>query len=141
MIIKLIDLNRSLIQKAKDAGIDAIYGDYFNEGYRQKQPVFVTASNPAWTFGGGIDAIFKQHFPKLVELKQMKGSGMERIANICFTITVDHNFKATRDMVSKAIDFAVNSTSPNETLILSGLGTGIGGLSEEDFIKILLSFN
>lgn len=35
------------------------------------------------------------------------------------------------------MSFALDSVQKNETLIMSGIGTGIGGLSIEDFIDVL----
>jgi hypothetical protein len=87
----------------------------------------MTASNPLWSFGGGIDAGFLQEFPNIVELKQHKGGDNERIGNICFTQTVGHDYKATREIVKKALEFAIENTKEDETLLISGLGCGIGG--------------
>ena len=89
MQIKLIDLNHDLIQKAKALGYDAICADYFLESYKTENPVLMTASNPRFTFGGGLDALFMEKFRGLCEYKQVKGGGQERIANIIFAITVD----------------------------------------------------
>lgn len=135
--IKIIDLNASLVLAAQGRGIDADLGEYFLEGYKEERPVFVTASNPVWTFGGGIDAVFKKHFPELVRYKQMKGGGMERIANVVFAITVDEHLSASKEKVKEAIEFAIAHTGDDETLILSGLGTGIGGMSVKEFIDIV----
>lgn len=131
------DLNRELVEEVRKIGITAYNMDYFLTTYRTPRPVLMTASNPNWTFGGGLDAIFRGHFPELVKYKQFKGGDMERIANICFCITVDENLRATKEQVKKAIQFAVYNTDEDETLILSGVGTGIGGLSNSDFIKVL----
>lgn len=93
-MIKFVDLNHSLVEKVKALGIKAVCNDYFVEAYRVKRPVLMTASNPMWTFGGGIDATFKKHFPELVRWKQIVGGEMERRANIIFAITVDENLQA-----------------------------------------------
>jgi hypothetical protein len=138
-MIKLIDLSKDLIDLALENGIDAVYGDYFVEGYKQTKPVFVTASNPAWTFGGGIDYIIAKHFSHLCSIKQNRGGENERIANLIFTITVDNNLKATKEMVGQALKFAIENTCDNETLCLTGLGTGIGCLSIQEFIDLLKS--
>lgn len=136
-MFKVIDLNRLLIQEVKKLGFDATWGDYFSEAEKVSHAVLITASNPKWTFGGGIDAVFAEKFPTLVAEKQAKGGGMERIENIVFAVTVDENYHATPEIVKRAIQFGLSTLKENETLVLSGLGTGIGGLSIKDFCAIL----
>ena len=135
--IKIVDLNRSLIQACNEAGLDAEWSDYFYTAANTPNAVLMTASNPMWTFGGGIDAKFANIYPDLIEEKQTKGGGMERIENIVFAITVDENYHATPEVVKKAIEFALSALKENETLLLHGAGTGIGGLSIEDFVEII----
>lgn len=137
MKIKFCDLNKSLVSKVSALGIESVHADYFLEAYKTPFSVLMTASNPMFTFGGGLDYHFTKHFPKICEYKRMKGGENERIANICFTITVNDELVATRESITKAIWFAIASTEPHETLVLSGVGTGIGGLSEDEFIEIL----
>lgn len=136
MKIKLID-NRKEVVDAAGPFVESVRGDYFIEGYRTKQPVFMTASNPRFTMGGGLDAIFVDHFPELVRFKQYKGGGQERIANVVFAITVDDSYKATKDTIEQALRFAIENTGDGETLCISGIGTGIGGLSVNDFVLVL----
>lgn len=136
-MIKFCDLNHSLVEKVKALGTKAVTGDYFMEVCRTERPVMMTASNPSWTFGGGIDRLFDDYYPHLVSVKKMRGDGMERIGNICFCITVDSSLKATKEQIKKALAFAISSTHESETLLVSGVGTGIGGLSEDDFIGVL----
>lgn len=116
---------------------DVIHGDYFREAYKTPFPVLMTASNPLFTFGGGLDYHFMQNFPGLCEYKREVGGGNERIANICFTVTVDKDLESNIDIIKSAMSFALDSVQKNETLIMSGIGTGIGGLSIEDFIDVL----
>jgi len=137
MKIKIADLNNELIQRLHDKGYNAVCDDYFRVAYNTKKSVLMTASNPMWTFGGGIDAVFTRHFPKLIELKQLNGGGQERIANICFCITVDESIRATKESVKNALEFAIDNTGNEEILVISGVGTGIGGLSVDDFISVL----
>lgn len=136
-MLKIIDLNRELIDQCQQAGFDAEVGDYFLGAYKTQQPVFVTASNPSLTFGGGLDLQFTKHFPELVRYKQYRGGGNERIANICFCITVNDDLQATKESIRSALEFAIGATRAGETLVLSGLGTGIGGLSVEEFVDVL----
>lgn len=136
-MIKFCDLNHNLVEKVKALGLDSVCADYFLEACRTKRPVLMTASNPRWTFGGGIDYLFKEKYPHLVSYKQAVGGGNERIGNICFCLTVNDQLKAERKTVKEAIEFALENTAENETLLLSGVGTGIGMLSEDDFVGIL----
>jgi hypothetical protein len=62
---------------------------------------------------------------------------MERIGNICFCISVNDDIEADKDSIEKALKFAVANTYEGETLLLSGIGTGIGRLSDKDFVDVL----
>lgn len=136
--IVFVDLNKSLVSKVNKLGIESIYGDYFTTAYDIDRPVLMTASNPAFTFGGGIDYHFTQHFPKLCEHKQGRAYiGQERIANVIFSVTVNKDIRADENTVESALRFAISQTYDGETLVLSGIGTGIGGLSEDTFVEIL----
>lgn len=135
--ILVADLNQDLIEAVQFAQIPCVLGDYFLEASKVKYPVLMTASNPRWTFGGGIDANFAEKYPFLVQTKRFKGGQMERIQNITFTITVDDRYQATKETIKEAIVFALSTLNESETLVLSGVGTGIGGLSVDDFVQVL----
>lgn len=139
-MIIFCDLNNSLVEKVRAVGIESYHDDYFRRASEIQRAVMMTASNPQFTFGGGIDAIFTENFPYYCQLKKMRRvRGMERIGNIVFAITVNNDYKADKETVKKAIQFALDNTYEGETLVLSGVGTGIGGLSEDDFVEILSS--
>lgn len=135
----IIDTNNTLVKACKSAGYDAICADYFLEAMKIPRHVLCTASNPRFTFGGGIDALFWNKFNGYCQYKQTIGGGMQRIGNINFLITVNDDYKATKEMVTKSLRFAIESTHQDEALVISGLGTGIGGLSIQDFIDCLNS--
>jgi len=137
MKIKFVDLNHNLVEKVREIGIEAICADYFLEICRTERPVMMTASNPMWSFGGGIDALFKKNYPNLVGYKQVVGGGNERIGNICFVVSVDKSLRATKELIKEALKFGIANTSETETLVVSGIGTQIGGLSEEEFVEVL----
>jgi hypothetical protein len=102
----------------------------------------MTASNPHFSMGGGLDAKFLEYFPYYCKVKQIKGGGNERIGNIIFAVTVGSDFKATKELVKEAIQFAIDNTDEGETLLLSGVGTGIGAngnFTEDDFVEVLKS--
>lgn len=123
---KFVDGNNELVEAVGELGIESIQNDYFREAKKTRNAVLMTASNPLWTFGGGIDAGFMRNFPDLCQQKQDKGGGNERIGNICFTQTVGHDFRATKEIVKSALKFALENTDENETLLISGIGCGIG---------------
>lgn len=124
--IKFVDRNLTIVKKVSALGIEAKHEDYFREARNTKNAVLMTASNPMWTFGGGIDYGFKVNYPDLVAEKQYKGGDNERIGNICFVQTVGHDYLATKEIVKNALEFAIKNTRKNETLLISGCGTGIG---------------
>lgn len=138
MKIIFIDKNKKLVAKVKKAvkyfpiKIDCIEGDIFKQ-----KGVVVSASNPSFSMGGGLDAAIKKHYP--IECTNVKKQG--QVNNVMFTITVGDDFKATRDLVDSALSFAMNEKNhmtPNQTMLISGLGTGIGGLDEDDFVWLFL---
>jgi hypothetical protein len=135
MRLKFVDLNDQLVSKVRELGIEAHQGDIF-----QYEGVIVSASNPRFTFGGGLDKLISLHFPDECALVD-RGKGNQRIGNVIFTITVGRDYRASPELVEEAIRFAIDNTKEGETLLLSGLGTGIGGMSEKDFIKILSNIN
>lgn len=134
---KLIDNRHSLIEKATEAGYDAVQGDYFEEAVRLPHHVLTSASNPHFSFGGGLDVALKHHFPFYCKQKQIRGGGNERIGNMLFLVTVDFKLDSNKQLVRDALIFARNNTLPHETLCICGLGTMIGGLKEEVFIELL----
>lgn len=135
--IHFVDLNADLCEAVFELAIPVAHADYFQYANKTDRPVLVTASNPHFSMGGGIDALFAKHYPLIVQHKQAKGGGMERVQNIVFTVTVDNHLRATKEKVKEAVEFAIMNTHEGETLLLSGLGTGIGGLSEKEFCEIL----
>lgn len=141
MKITFIDRNTSLVEKVKKAvkhfpvKIEVKEGDIFNE-----EGVIVSASNPSFSMGGGLDAQIAKRFPEESALVQKKKK-MQQIGDVMFVVTVDENIKASRDIVDEALAFAFNKKNhlkPDQTLLVTGLGTAIGGLDEDDFVWLFL---
>ena len=141
MKIIFIDRNKSLVSKVKKAieflpkewNVSAKCGDIFNE-----DGVIVSASNPHFSLGGGLDALIAEKYPK--ECGDIdRNDRNQRHGNIIFTITVGEDLKATRELVTEALKAALDNTERDETVLISGLGTGIGGLDEDDFIWLFLA--
>lgn len=134
--IIFIDKNKRLVNKVKKAldtsKIEVKYGDIFAE-----DGVIVTASNPDFTMGGGLDALIARKYPKECKQAQKTPGKNKRIGNVIFTITVDKKLNSNSKLVMKALRFAKKNQKKGETLLISGLGTGIGGLSYKNFIECL----
>ena len=135
--IIFVDLNYNLVEKVRELGVEAYHDDYFRRSTEIPQAVLMTASNPQFSMGGGLDAKFAEYFPYYCQIKRIRGRGNERIGNIVFAVTVDNQFRASKEMVKSAIKYALEATQEGETLVLSGVGTGIGGMNGDDFVEIL----
>ena len=137
MKLKLIDNRFSIVERCQKAGIDAVHGDYFTEVLKIPNHVLCTASNRSFTYGGGIDRQFLDHFPLYCQDKQKRAGTNERIGNICFVITVDAKLQSNKELVRKALEFAVENTMEHETLCIVAGGCGIGLLPEDVFVEVL----
>ena len=136
--ILFVDNRKSIVERVKEAGFAAKLGDYFIEALKEPRHVLMSASNPSFSYGGGIDRDLQYHFPLYCEAKQKRAySGNERIGNIVFTITVDNRLASNEQLVREALKFAIENTDEGETLVLMGAGTGIGLLKEDVFVEIL----
>lgn len=133
MKILVVDKNKELIKLVQNAisqlpyeNISAKTGDIFEE-----DGVIVSASNPYFSCGGGLDHAIaaRGHIPPTVPCR--KGP-------IIWAVTVDENIVSSRELVRNALEFACSLVNDDETLLVSGLGTGIGGLPYEEFIDALL---
>ena len=141
MKIIFIDRNKSLVSKVKKAikflpkewNVSAKCGDIFEE-----EGVIVSASNPNFTMSGGLDALIAEKYPKeCVDIDRKDGN--QRHGNVIFTITVGEDLKATRELVAEALKSALYNTENGETVLISGLGTGIGGLDPDDIVWLFLA--
>lgn len=137
MKLKIIDNRHSIVAKCIDAGFEAEQADYFTTAVTIPHHVVTSASNPHFSFGGGLDAALQHHFPLYCREKQIRQGGNERIGNLLFLITVDFKLASNEQLVRDALRFAKDNTFPHETLCISGLGTMIGGLKEEVFVELL----
>lgn len=143
MVLKFIDFNDGLVRQVGYAAVTyRLPIECHTDNIFTYDGVIVSASNPMFTFGGGLDYHIAQRYPQECLQKHqhaMQGNNKnERIGNVIFTITVNKYLKATKQLVDRSIRFSLKNTKPEETLLLSGLGTGIGGLSESIFIELLI---
>lgn len=141
MKILFVDKNEELVSKVKSAieflpkewNVSAKCGDIFEE-----EGVIVSASNPNFMMGGGLDALIAEKYPKECGDIDRK-DGNQRHGNVIFTITVGEDLKATRELVAEALKSALYNTEKGETVLISGLGTGIGGLDPDDLVWLFLA--
>ena len=114
-----------------DLEIEAVHGDVFeiqkqNQGYK-----ICTASNPNFTFGGGLDLAIAQNFPE--EIGWAKEFSFTD--NLFFLVTVNNSLQATKEILQRALVGVLGYR--HENLILTGIGTGIGGLSEDELVDLI----
>lgn len=128
--IILIDKNKELLDYLRHTGINTIEGDILNQN-----GIILSASNPSFTMGAGLDKAIKTKYPELCK-NLVKGKN-QRKGNIIFGISVNEQLKATKELVIKSLKFARDNTSDDEDLYITGIGTGIGGLSYEDFFNCI----
>ncbi|HPO06177.1 MAG TPA: pentapeptide repeat-containing protein, partial [Candidatus Gracilibacteria bacterium] len=108
--------------------LKAICGDIFEE-QKQNGGTICTASNPEFKMGGGLDFAIRQRF-EIDNPKEFKKDG-----NLFYLITVDENYKSSEKIIQRALCGVFGFRKYN--LILTGIGTGIGGLSDNDFLELL----
>jgi len=104
---------------------------------KEKHPdaKIVTASNPKFDMGGGLDLILKTKYAEQCQTaREFKTTN-----DLFFVVSVDNDLKSTRKIIQRAL-LGVYFCSRKNDIILTGLGTGVGGLSSKDFIKELALF-
>ena len=136
------DFNESLVNKVKtlfyqnqnnkwNTELEAVHGDIFecqkqNQGYK-----ICTASNPDFEMGGGLDKLIADKFGDEID----KPKEFNYTDNIFYTVSVNNDLKATKEIITRALIGIFGYRHKN--LIFSGIGTAIGGMSEEDFLECL----
>jgi hypothetical protein len=139
------DTNKSLLKKVKKVfkeisnkthcELIVSNSDLLNTKKKYKGALVATASNPDFTMGGGIDGIIKKEYPEQCkDIREFKFT-----KDLFFTITCDSNLKTDRKIIQRAL-LGIYFASRKNDIIFTGLGTGIGGLNEDDFISELRKF-
>ena len=143
MKLTFVDTNKKLVNKVKklfenwnfdklNMQLDTYYWDVFE--YKKNNPDFLicTASNPKFNMWWWLDKAIADHYPSEVKnLKEWKPTD-----NLLPLITVNSDLKATRSQIMRALTFVyVNRYKYN--MILTGIWTGIGGMSDDDFMDCL----
>lgn len=96
----------------------------------------VTASNPEFNPGGGLDKIlFDKYKDEWGEAREFNWTD-----NLFFVVSCDKNIKATREIIQRAF-VGVSGYSHKFDMILTGIGTSIAGLDIDTFIELLIEFD
>jgi len=141
MKLTFCDKNKNLVKKVdtlfkkykkNEAGLElkAVSQDIFK--YQAKNGGLIcSASNPDFNMAGGLDSLISKNFPE--EVKMAKEFNMTN--NLFFLITVDKNIKSSKEIIRRALAGVFAYRDNN--LILTGIGTAIGGLDESIFLEEL----
>ena len=137
----LIDKNKELIDKAQEMlktvdtnfEVTAVHSD-IKKYLDKKDTIIATASNPSFTMGGGLDAILKNGLG-IDETKLREGKVYNN--KVLPIISVDAELKSTEQIILRALALLFYRDNDNNTYLFTGLGTSIGGLDIDSFIKVL----
>ena len=145
--MKLIfcDTNKELLKKVEKVFRETINhthceliiskNDLLETKKEYKEALIATASNPSFTMNGGIDRIIKNNYPDQCEnTREFKFT-----KDLFFTITCDENIKTNKKIIQRAL-LGIYFASRKNDIIFTGLGTGVAGLSEDDFIDEVTKF-
>lgn len=144
MKLTFVDTNQLLVKKVQDLfnnqtntffELDTYHWDVFD--YKKDNPNFLicTASNPSFSMWWWLDKAIAERYPnEICWLKEWVPNG-----NLLPLITVWDDLKATKNIIMRALLFVYANISSNN-IILTGIGTGIGWLTEDDFIDCLRRF-
>ena len=141
MKLTFCDKNKNLVKKVdtlfkkykkNEAGLElkAVSQDIFKY-QAENGGLICSASNPDFNMAGGLDSLISKNFPE--EVKMAKEFNMTN--NLFFLITVDKNIKSSKEIIRRALAGVFAYRDNN--LILTGIGTAIGGLDESIFLEEL----
>jgi hypothetical protein len=139
MKLSFVDKNESLVKKVSElfekykrnkAGFELIAecGDVFKY-QKENGGKICTASNPDFNMAGGLDALIAKKFPEEVK----EAEEFRWTENLFFLLTVDKNLKSSQKIIARSLA-GVYAYRYKFDVILTGIGTGIGGLKEDDFV-------
>jgi uncharacterized protein YjbI with pentapeptide repeats len=139
-MIYLVDKNKELIKETQKvlSGCDFIkceVGDVFKKA-KEYGAKIATASNPDFDMAGGLDLAIKQRFPE-----ECRGlSEFSFTEHLFVVVSVDRSRASSVNIIKRALAgvFAYHRTFD---IVLTGIGTGIGGLSIKDFIGEMASLS
>lgn len=136
------DINKELLEKVKKLFKDCRNNthcqlitsdkDVLQTKKEYKDALIVTASNPNFTMGGGLDKVIKDNYP------EQCNSPREFLftEDLFFTISCDENIQSNKEIIKRALLGCYFASRKND-IILTGIGTSIAGLSEDEFLDEL----
>jgi O-acetyl-ADP-ribose deacetylase (regulator of RNase III) len=115
-----------------------------DDAFAYPDAVIVSCSNPKFTMGAGLDAEIAKRYELATEIIQSYAEKYPlmvlpgftaRIGNVLFSVTVGDDLKASIRGITDVL-IAVKILAKKELVVMTGLGTGIGGLPHEEFIEL-----
>jgi hypothetical protein len=115
-----------------------------DDAFAYPDAVIVSCSNPKFTMGAGLDAEIAKRYELATEIIQSYAERyplmifpgfVVRIGNVLFSVTVDDNLVANIRGIKDVLG-SVKILSQRENVVMTGLGTGIGGLAHYEFIDL-----
>ena len=133
-MIIFADTNQELCELVKELipNLTVLNENVFKVKERYPQAKIVTASNPSFNAGGGLDLALSKAYPN--EWRLARNGYLTN--NLLFVVSVNSDFRAYQGLIKLAL-MVVKRESVSHDLILTGLGTGIGGLSQKVFVNLL----
>ena len=140
MVLHFVDKNKELTDKARklfakfttnkwDIGLKVTNDDIFKHN-----GVVVTASNPDFDMSGGLDLAIAEKYPDEFANKRE----FLKTEHLFYAISVNEKRKSSKELILRALaGVFLHYSNTHETILLSGLGTGIGGLAIQDFLDTL----
>jgi len=139
MSIIFVDKDRELVElvKNKIPILTAECGNIIDiRNSKYPKALICTASNPKFEANGGLDKILAENFPD----DWSKAKEFMLTENLFFVISVDSDIKSNLKLVQRAL-IGVHGYSRDRDIIITGLGTGIGELDRNEFVKLLKQFS
>jgi len=140
------DKNKELVEKVKQVFDESINNTHCklivsnkNDVLKTKKnypdALIVTASNPSFKMNGGLDKVLYDNFTE--QCKDAREFKFTK--DLFFTISCNNDIQSSREIIKRAL-LGCYFASRKHDIILTGLGTSIAGLSEDNFIKELKMF-
>ncbi len=137
----ICDKNKALIESLKKAfkevpnktgiEIELVCGDIIALHEKTPNSRIVTASNPEFSPDGGLDAVLAKKYG------WHKPTEFVWNDDLFFVKSVNSDRKATKEIIKRAL-VGVFAYLPKYTMLLTGIGTGIGGLAVEVWARALI---
>ncbi len=126
---ELIDALKELNLSKSKTKLEFICGDVIDLHKNTPNSRIVTASNPDFNPAGGLDKLLAEKY-EWEDCKEFLWT-----EDLFYVVSVDKHIQATKEIIQRAM-IGVWAYSDKYTMILTGIGTGIGGMSIDDFVRL-----